>query len=123
MEEKIEDIELLATDEIQKQGYPYQVKAEVVNCFFDTRVYEEFTLPAGNYDALRLTIGRGEGENWWCVAFPPLCMGAATETIEEATTAGHFTEKQSALMTEDSDQYVLKFKALEWLGALQHAFK
>ena len=46
---------------------------------FDTRYYDTFTLPAGIYEALRITIGEGEGHNWWCVAFPSLCLSATSE--------------------------------------------
>ena len=50
---------------------------------FDTRVYDHITLPAGYYDALRITIGNAKGKNWWCVAYPPLCFIAAEETGKE----------------------------------------
>ena len=120
---QLDAIEAAGQAVVTSQGYEYPIAATLTECWFPTKEYDDFALPAGNYTALQIKVGEASGENWWCVAFPPLCMGAATETIEEATTAGHFTEKQSALMTEDSDQYVLKFKALELLGALQHAFK
>ena len=85
------------------------------------RVLEErgcdFALPAGEYTALRVVIGEGAGQNWWCVAFPPLCLGAASETVEEAAQAGRFTDDQAALMTGETQGYVLKFKAIElWEG-------
>ena len=54
-----------AQDEVYRQGYDYPVKAEITNMFFDTREYETVTLPAGCYDALRITIGEAEGHNWW----------------------------------------------------------
>lgn len=73
----IDEIRKAAEDEIQKTGYAFNVKAEVVNMFFNTREYEDFTMPAGKYDAVRITIGHGEGRNWWCVMFPPLCVPAA----------------------------------------------
>ena len=62
---------------IYEQGYDYTVRSEVCNMYFTTRVYGNTTLPAGNYNALRLTIGEGKGRNWWCVLFPPLCLPAA----------------------------------------------
>ena len=77
----------------------------------------DFALPAGEYTALRVVIGEGAGQNWWCVAFPPLCLGAASETVEEAAQAGRFTDDQAALMTGETQGYVLKFKAIElWEG-------
>ena len=104
---------------VNETGYDYQVTAELTNCWFPTKEYEGFALPAGNYNALRIVIGEGKGQNWWCVAFPPLCLGAASETVEEATQAGYFTPGQAALVTEQDEGYVLKFKSLELLGQLQ----
>lgn len=62
---------------VYEKGYEYTVRSQVCNMYFTTRVYGNTTLPAGNYNALRLTIGKGEGHNWWCVLFPPLCLPAA----------------------------------------------
>ena len=108
---------------VEEQGYDYPVAASLENCWFPTKEYEGFALPAGNYTALRVTIGEGRGQNWWCVAFPPLCLGAASETVDQALEAGHFTPDQGALVTGDGEGYVLKFKAMELLGELQGLFK
>lgn len=108
---------------VEEQGYDYPVSASLEDCWFPTREYEGFALPAGNYTALRVTIGEGKGRNWWCVAFPPLCVGAASETVDQALEAGHFTPDQGALVTGDGEGYVLKFKAMELLGELQGLFE
>ena len=108
---------------VEEQGYDYPVTAVLEDCWFPTKEYEGFALPAGNYTALRVTIGEGKGQNWWCVAFPPLCLGAASETVDQALEAGHFTPDQGALVTGDGEGYVLKFKAMEWLGELQGFFQ
>ena len=107
---------------VEEQGYDYPVSARLEDCWFPTKEYEDFALPAGNYTALRVTIGEGKGQNWWCVAFPPLCLGAASETVDQALEAGHFTPEQGALVTGADEGYVLKFKAMEWLGELQEFF-
>ncbi len=62
---------------VHEEGYDYEVSAEIVNDKFNTRVYENFTLPAGDYDAVRITIGSGEGHNWWCVMYPAICLPSA----------------------------------------------
>lgn len=98
------------------------VRACVEECWFPTKEYDGFALPAGEYTALRVVIGDGDGKNWWCVAFPPLCLGAASETMEQAVETGGFTEEQAALMTGESQGYVLKFKSLELLGNLKRFF-
>lgn len=108
---------------VEEQGYDYPVTAALEDCWFPTKEYEGFALPAGNYTALRVTIGEGKGQNWWCVAFPPLCLGAASETVEQAAQAGYFTPGQSALVTGDGEGYVLKFKAMELLGEIQGFFE
>ena len=108
---------------VEEQGYDYPVTAVLEDCWFPTKEYEGFALPAGNYTALRVTIGEGKGQNWWCVAFPPLCLGAASETMDQALEAGHFTSDQGALVTGDGESYVLKFKAMELLGEIQGFFK
>ena len=100
-------------------GYDYPVSAELTRCWFPTKEYDGFALPAGEYEALRVVIGEGEGQNWWCVAFPPLCLGAASETVEEAAQAGSFTREQAGLITGETGGYVLKFKGMELLGELK----
>lgn len=77
-EEKIlENLDALtraAEDEIQKQGYDYPVETKLENCYFPMKSYGDCTFPAGNYDALRVCIGKAEGRNWWCVLYPKLCF-------------------------------------------------
>ena len=104
---------------VEELGCDYPVTAQLSDCWFPTKEYEGFALPAGNYTALRVTIGEGKGKNWWCVAFPPLCLGAASETVDQALEAGHFTPEQGALVTGGDEGYVIKFKAMEWLGEFQ----
>ena len=81
------------------------------DAWFPTKEYEDFALPAGKYSALRITLGKGEGHNWWCVVFPPLCLGSVSETVAER--AGSFSEGQIRLITGESGGYVVKFKAME----------
>ncbi len=98
---------------VREQGYDYPVTAAVKEVWFPTKQYEGFALPAGNYTALQVVIGEGSGQNWWCVVFPPLCLGSVTEELETAEQAGSFTPGQSALITGESGGYVVKFKAME----------
>lgn len=107
---------------VEEQGWDYPVVAQIEQCWFPTREYEGFALPAGEYTALRIVIGEGAGQNWWCVAFPPLCLGAASTTVEQAAQAGYFTQDQVCLVTEQNEGYVLKFKGMELLGQLHEIF-
>ncbi len=74
----LSEIERVATATLQTKGFPYAAKAELCSEYFPTRVYGDYTLPAGEYTALILRLGRGEGDNWWCVVYPPLCFAAPT---------------------------------------------
>lgn len=82
---------------------------------FGTRVYDTFTLPAGVYDALRITIGPGEGKNWWCVVFPTLCVSATAEGFEEAAQCGGFSSTLTNAL-EGTEGYELRFFLLDMLG-------
>ena len=106
------EIQTLAENEIAARGYDYAVTAELTDTAFPTREYGDFTLPAGRYLALRIVIGAGEGHNWWCVVFPPLCAESVTDVAETAMSAG-FSEDDVKLMTEEENGYVLKFKSIE----------
>ena len=104
---------------VEEEGADYPVTAQITQCWFPTKEYEDFALPAGEYTALRVVIGQGEGQNWWCVAFPPLCLGAASQSVDQAAQAGLFTQEQAGLITRENGGYVLKFKGMELLGELE----
>nr|WP_326127013.1 stage II sporulation protein R [uncultured Oscillibacter sp.] len=107
------ELEALAARELRANGCDYPVTAELTDTEFPTREYDGFTLPAGEYLALRVVIGEGAGRNWWCVVFPPLCTAASADVPAAALAAG-LTEEQVGLITEEDRGYVLKFKAVEW---------
>lgn len=86
---------------------------------YPTRVYENFVLPAGNYQSLRIVIGEGKGQNWWCVVFPSICFRATMGDLEEAAQAAGFTDGEIRLITENPDGYTLKFKSWELLLKLK----
>lgn len=116
------ELEATAAEVVKEKGCAYRVSARLERTEFPEKVYDGFALPAGEYLALRLVIGEGAGQNWWCVVFPPLCMTAATDLEETAVAAG-MAEEDLALMTEENTGYVLKFRSLElweslrqWLG-------
>ena len=116
------DLESAAAEEIARRGCDYPVRASLERTEFPLKTYDGFALPAGEYTALRLVIGEGEGQNWWCVVFPPLCTTAATDLPETAVAAG-LDEEDVSLITEENTGYVLKFRSVElwerlrqWLG-------
>lgn len=77
----LEEIEQVAEKTIRKQGYDYQVHAEVTTCHFPEKTYGDVTFPKGNYEALRIEIGEAKGENWWCVLYPNLCFIDAVRAV------------------------------------------
>lgn len=112
------ELERLATEEIQANGYSYPASVELTETAFPTREYDGFTLPAGRYLALRVVIGQGAGKNWWCVVFPPLCTAASADVLASALAAG-LSEDEIGLITEEDQGYILKFKAVEWWEQLR----
>ena len=115
------EIEDAARARIAAEGGKQTVTAELRPTVFPTREYEDFTLPAGEYLALRVVLGEGEGHNWWCVVFPPLCAETTSSLTQTAMAAG-LTEEEVALITE-SDGYQLKFKAVELWEKLMAYFR
>ncbi|MBQ1409781.1 MAG: stage II sporulation protein R [Oscillospiraceae bacterium] len=89
---------------------------------FPRRDYDTFSLPAGSYRALRVTLGAGAGHNWWCVAFPALCLPAGTEqgagSFERTALAAGLTPKELELLSSESEHVQFKFRLLDWLAEL-----
>lgn len=109
-EAQLDEVCAVAERVLREQSADYGVSAEVTKTYFPTRVYDNVTLPAGRYPAVRLFLGKAEGHNWWCVLFPPLCVSAATD---KKTTADVLTPSEDALVT-DGERYRVKFKVVEW---------
>lgn len=80
LEAHLTEIAAVATQVLRRNGYTYGATASVERAEFPTRVYDGYTLPAGEYDALIIRLGAGAGDNWWCVAYPPLCFAATPNT-------------------------------------------
>ena len=74
LEENVKNIEQIADMVLKNNGFDYLSKAKISNEEFPTRVYEEYTLESGFYDALIIELGEAKGDNWWCVVYPPLCF-------------------------------------------------
>ena len=87
--------------------------------YFDTRVYDTFSLPAGMYDAVRVELGTAAGKNWWCVLFPPLCAGACQEDLTEIGSLAGLTNDEVSYISKDGTAYVIRFKVAEWWGQLR----
>lgn len=104
--EHLDDFLSAAKGVLLKNGCDYSVSGEITPCYFNTRVYENFTLPAGYYDALRIVIGKGAGHNWWCVLFPKVCIGASADFHETLS-------ESSENIVSRPQEYKVRFKIVE----------
>lgn len=116
--EHLDEIQEIAQEEVYNAGYSYPVRAELVNMPFDTRTYGEITLPAGEYDAVRITIGNAEGHNWWCVLYPPLCIPAA----EPQKQVEQVLDENQTKVVESNPKYEVRFAIVEWWEQLKQLF-
>ncbi|MDR1913504.1 MAG: stage II sporulation protein R, partial [Clostridiales bacterium] len=116
---------------IKRNGYDYSVTVAVTGSFFPTKTYGDVTFPAGDYEALRIVIGDGDGQNWWCVMFPPLCFvdvtkGTVPDEDKEELKAATSEKEYKLLSDEDrkSDVTVnIRFKIVEWWQKKLHKEK
>lgn len=119
--EHLADIAAAGADQVAEEGYQYPVTVSLEdNYWFPTKQYTDFALPAGEYTALRVVIGEGAGQNWWCVVFPPLCLGSVSETATQTALSDGFTQDQVSLITGEDEGYVVKFKAIELWEGFKH---
>lgn len=113
----LDKIKEIATEEIKKQGFDYPVRVSIVKMFFTTRQYGDVLVPAGMYDALRVEIGSGQGNNWWCVMFPPMCIPAVSDTTDA-------TALESDIVSLGSDpKLVPSFAIVEWIESIKNKLK
>ena len=99
----------VAKNVLRENGFEYDVSVSMEKEYFATRAYENFTMPAGEYLALKVIIGNGEGKNWWCVMFPPLCLPAAGEDVNIDAVLG----KDGTKLISTNSKYEMRFKIVE----------
>lgn len=109
-QEQLTHIEEVARQTVRAAGSTDAVAVEYTPLYFTTRQYGATTLPAGMYDAVRVTIGEGKGQNWWCVMYPPMCVGGAVgrDTLPPLTRG---------------EPYILRFKVVEWVESFLQLFR
>ena len=112
-------LEAVARQTVADAGYTYPVRVELCRMYFTTRRYDAVTLPAGMYEAVRVTLGEGAGRNWWCVVYPPLCAGAAADR----RTMADVLDADGQALVEGGDRFVVKFKVVEWVENLLAFFR
>ncbi len=105
------EIEDFCQAEIVRLGYSGTVSVTLIEEWYETREYGDFTLPAGVYTSLKIVIGKGEGQNWWCVMYPPMCLDVALES----EGADRYTDEERVLISGNG--YRAKFKILELISS------
>lgn len=109
-----DDIAALCDGILKENGSNDTVHIEFGKENYPARYYDSFALPAGEYTSLRIVIGEGEGRNWWCVLYPPLCSASSEEECEDEYLAAGFTGEEYRLIKKESGvKYKIKFKLLE----------
>ncbi|KGM98375.1 peptidase [Clostridium novyi A str. 4552] len=113
-------INKIAEKTVEENGYTYTVKSKLSHENFPVKTYGNITLPQGNYEAYRIIIGNGQGHNWWCVMFPPLCFTDITKGDVEVKKTDDMmkktlSEEEYELVNDDIDKnkVVFKFKIAE----------
>ncbi|MGI6031523.1 MAG: stage II sporulation protein R [Eubacteriales bacterium] len=117
---RLEELERVCEEEAALQGRPCEATATLTTMYFSTRDYGAFSLPAGQYEALRVELGEGQGHNWWCVMYPPLCVGTATGLPDPEEVCRQYQLEDGTIDLITSPQgdgkAQVKFKLAEWYG-------
>lgn len=115
-EQNFDELLSAAQKTVKEKGLDYNVSLEIREEFFETRVYDDFTLPAGKYRTAVFTIGEGAGKNWWCVIFPRVCVGACSDKLDTALS------EDSANAAYGGKKYTVKFKTVEIFQKIKKIF-
>lgn len=117
-QKKVKLFEEIANEVIKKEGFDYKASAKIGDSYFETRNYEDFTLPAGVYKSLIIELGKAKGKNWWCVIFPEVCIPTASKVGLDKTVNANGCQ-----IAENSNRYIMRFKAVELYEDIKKFFK
>ncbi len=120
--EKIPEIIALSEKTLKEAGKEEKVSVSLSEEYYPTRHYENLSLPSGEYLSLRVMIGEASGQNWWCVLFPPICIGSAVEEAEDALANVGMEEKNIHTVT-GKKEYAYRFKILEVWEKTKESFR
>lgn len=112
LSENLQGIQSRAEEVIREQGYAYTADTRLANCYFPMKSYGDCTFPAGDYEALRICIGKAEGKNWWCVLFPNLCF---VDSLHAVVPEDQKQELQGVLTEEEYESLFVRSKILDTL--------
>lgn len=121
LQENLPRIRTAANAALKKAGVTDTATVSLCRERFGTRVYDTFSLPSGVYSSLRIIIGAGEGQNWWCVSFPSLCTPDTVEGFAQTAAAAGFSNTLCGTLTGE-DRCEVRFFLLDQLGRLENIF-
>ena len=120
--QNLENFKEIALNTIKSEGFNYSVNVQIGNFEFSTKHYGDISLPAGYYDALKVEIGKAQGQNWWCVMFPPLCFTDVSSGVvpqeSKEDLENSLTDEEFSIVSDNDNNFSfkLKFKILEILN-------
>ncbi len=116
---KTDEIESVVNEALVQLNARYTGKVSLQKEEFDTRIYDTFTLPSGIYTALRVDLGEADGKNWWCVAFPSLCIPATSDGFQQAAIQAGMNDSLMDTVANNGE-YTIRFFFLECIGRLEN---
>lgn len=116
--ENLKLYEKIANEVINEAGLDYKAEAKIGKAFFETRVYEDFTLPSGEYESLIINLGKAEGKNWWCVVFPSVCL-----PLENRASLSQSVGENGCEIAQNGEKFKVKFKTVEIYEKIKKSLK
>ena len=120
IEKRLPEIEAIAEEKMQTEGYAYKAQAELGECYFPVKEYGDLTFPAGEYEALRVNLGESAGKNWWCVMYPSLCFVDSTYQVvpdsSKEKLKNNLSEEEYRSLLDGEDEVHYSSKIIEWIG-------
>lgn len=115
-----DELEQCANEVLKENGLNYKATITLGKEYYTTRVYEDLTFPAGVYTSIKVILGSGEGKNWWCVMFPPLCVPVADGGIETSDNVNleDYLNEDGKRLVSSQGKFKVGFKVIEWYEKL-----
>lgn len=119
IQKRLPAIEDLAREKMKMEGYDYEADAVLGKCYFPVKEYGDMTFPAGEYEALKVNLGKSAGKNWWCVMYPTLCFVDSTYQIVPETSKEklkeNLTEEEYNSLLDGGDNVQYSSRIIEWI--------
>ena len=114
IQKRLPEIEAVAKEKMQQKGYSYDADATLSSCYFPVKTYGDMIFPAGEYEALKVNLGKSAGKNWWCVMYPPLCIPVAEDVaVQDEQAKAYFSDAEQDVLYHP-ERYRVKWKLAEW---------